>query len=238
VRHVPLVLFAEDDRDQPGRPVVAVDDVRPLSGLAHELDGGAGKECESLGVVAVPVQAPPAEDIRCRMRLNEKAFPPVRVAEPDGAAHRAAVPRHPQITVAGLQAPNAVVPHAGVLRQDDLDRVSPEFQFAAEARHRIAEPACLGHRGALRGHHHDIHNSPTPSRLMHASPRPSPYNAAGKRTASPAVDETEVAFRTTAVCFIHWSSRGRLAVIYRSSELPWQPRAEPRRDDHARGRWR
>ena len=41
-RHVPLVLLVEHDRDQAGRPVVAVDDVRPLAGLA--LNSTAARE--------------------------------------------------------------------------------------------------------------------------------------------------------------------------------------------------
>src|SRR5580704_11489761 len=53
---------------------------------------------------------------------------PVALAEPHRAADRPSIPRHPQVVVAGLEAPDIGVAHAGVLRHENLDRVSPELQ--------------------------------------------------------------------------------------------------------------
>jgi hypothetical protein len=161
VRHGPGVLLRQQDRDEPGLPVVAVNDIGTLTGPGHELQRRLGEEREPLRVVSVPVQALPAEEAGGRVRLDEIAFPAVRVAEPHRAADRPAVPRHPQVVVARPQVPDLRLPHAGVLGQDDLDRVPPEFQFPAETGHHIAEPARLGRRCALGRHHHDIHHSPT-----------------------------------------------------------------------------
>jgi hypothetical protein len=146
VRHDLAVLLIKQDRDQSGLPVVTVNDIWALPGPEHELQGGLGEEREPLRVVCVSVQAVPGEEVS-RMRFDEEAFAAVRVAEPHRAADGPVIPRHLQVVVAGLQVPDIGVPHAGVLRQDDLDSVPAQLQFAAQPGYHIAR-AAGAHSGA------------------------------------------------------------------------------------------
>src|SRR5262245_48304750 len=104
-----------------------MNNIGALIGMEHELDRRLGKEDEPLGVVRIPVQAFPTEEVGRRMRLDEKALPPVCVAEPYRAPDRASIPRHPQVVMARRQIPDLRVPQAPVLRQDDLDWVSADL---------------------------------------------------------------------------------------------------------------
>src|SRR5215471_13385039 len=157
VRHDRTVLLTEQDRDESGLPVMAMNDIGALISVDHEFDGSLGEESESFGIVCVSVQAFPAEEVCCRMWLYEETLPPARVAEPYRAEDSAVVPGHPQIVVAGCQAPDIGVTQAGVLRQDDLDRVSSYLEFAAQTRYHIPEPARLSRWRAFGRHHDDIH---------------------------------------------------------------------------------
>ena len=58
-----LIHFVEQHRHQTCLPVVAVDDVRVLSSLVHELERSTGEESEPLRIIAVTVQFAPAEEV-------------------------------------------------------------------------------------------------------------------------------------------------------------------------------
>ena len=63
VRHHLAVLLIQQDRDQPGLQVMAMNDIGALIRPQHELERRLGKEREPLCVVAVPVQTVPAEEV-------------------------------------------------------------------------------------------------------------------------------------------------------------------------------
>ena len=92
-----LIHLVKQHRHQRRLPVVAMDDIRVLVGLEHELQRRAAKKGESQHVVVLPVKTPAVEKIVLGMRFDEKALAPVHEAETDAAVDRAAVPRHPQI---------------------------------------------------------------------------------------------------------------------------------------------
>ena len=154
------VLLIQQHRHQPGLPVMAVDDIRPLVGLEHELKGRLGKEAEPLGVVRVPIQQIPVEEVVRRVRLDEKALAAMHMAKPHRAADRPAMPGHPQIRIADLQIPDIAIAHAGILRQHDLHRVAPDLQLPAQPGHHITQPARLRRGSTLGRHHHDVHGCP------------------------------------------------------------------------------
>jgi len=151
------VLLAQQHRDQAGLPVVAVDHVRSLVRPDHELEGGLREGGEPLDVVPVPVKTIASEEALRRVYLEEIALPAVHVAEPDRAAELFAVPRHPEIVEAHMQAPHIAVAHAPVFGEHDLHGVAPDLELAAQAEHDIAESAGLGHRRALWRDHQDVH---------------------------------------------------------------------------------
>src|SRR5208282_977957 len=118
VRHRRAVLLVKQYRDEPGLPVMAMNDIGTLISPEHKLERCPRKEREALRIVPVPIQAVAAEEVVCRVRLDEKTLAPVHVTEPYRAVNCPLIPRHPQVPVAGLQAPDIGVPHAGILRQD------------------------------------------------------------------------------------------------------------------------
>jgi len=138
-------------------PVVGVEDVGPLAGLEEELERRLGEEGEPHVLVREAVVRAPLEEVIVGVRLNEEALAAVHEAKPDGAPDAVVEPRDPEVLVAHLQAPDVVVPHAVVLREDDLHRVPADLQLAAQAEDHVAEAPDLGDRRALGGDHDDVH---------------------------------------------------------------------------------
>ncbi len=157
-----LVHLVEQHRHQAGLPVVAVNDVRVLVALEHELQRGPAEEGEPLVVIHLPVEGAAVEEVVVGMRLDEEALAAVHEAEIDAAMHGVVVPRHPQVFERELQVEDLVIPQAVVLGQDDLHRVAANLQLPAQPEHDVAQPPHLGHGGALGCNLNDIHNAVTP----------------------------------------------------------------------------
>ncbi len=162
------VDLVEQHRHQRGLPVVRVNHVGALVALQHELERRLAEEREALRVVPEAVVGAAVEVALRRVRLDEEALAAVHEPEPDSARDRPAIPRHPQVVIDDMQVPDLVVAHAVVLRQDDLDRVAADLQFAAQAEHHVRQTADLGHWRALGGDHDDIHRRRAPSRTAGA----------------------------------------------------------------------
>ncbi len=152
-----LVHLVEQHRHQAGLPVVAVNDVRVLVALEHELQRGPAEESEPLVVIRLPVERAAVEEVLVGMRLDEEALAAVHEAEIDAAMDGVVIPRHPQVFERELQVEDLVIPQAIVFGQDDLHRVPPNLQFPAQPEHDVAQPPHLGHGGALGSNHYDIH---------------------------------------------------------------------------------
>jgi hypothetical protein len=95
------------------------------------------------------------------MRLDEETLAAVHEAEPDRAMDGAVVPRDPQVLHGDLQAPDVVVAHAVVLRQDDLDLIAADLQLPAQTEHHVRQPANFSHGCAFSSNLNDIHKLPS-----------------------------------------------------------------------------
>ena len=126
-----LVHLIEQHRHQASLPVVAVNDVRVLVALEHELQRGPAEEREPQVVIHLPVEHATVEEVLFGMRIDEEALAAMNKAEIDTAMDRAVIPRHPQVFHRKLEVENLVIPQTIVLGQDDLHRVPPNLQFPA-----------------------------------------------------------------------------------------------------------
>src|SRR5262249_57136359 len=95
--------------------------------------------------------------------LKKNPPPPGDEPHPRGEVTSPAVPWHPQVVISRLQPPDAVIPHAGILRQHHLDCMPPDLQLPAEPVHRIPQATRLGRWSALSRDHHYVHGPPTPA---------------------------------------------------------------------------
>ncbi len=93
-----LIDLKQQHRDQGSLPVVAMNDLRPLAGLQHELQRRLAEKREPCRVVIRAIEMPAPEEMVLRMRLDE-ALAAIDPAEPHGAMNGSAEPRHPQIGV-------------------------------------------------------------------------------------------------------------------------------------------
>src|SRR5712691_5353803 len=100
-------------------------DFRMLAGFKHELESGPAEEGEPQQVIIVPINAATVEKIVRRMGVDEKTFRAMNVSKPNGRVNCAIKPGHAQMLVGAAQAPDLIVTHAIVFRQDDFDRVAP-----------------------------------------------------------------------------------------------------------------
>ena len=137
--------------------------LRPLISLQHELQRGLRQESKPKHIIRRAIQMPTLKEPILRMRLDEKALTPLHKPEPDRAVNRGAEPRNPEIVVCHRQAVDPVIPHAIVLRQDDLDGVAAQLQLTTKPEHHLSQPAGLRDRRALRRDHHYEHGG-TPFR--------------------------------------------------------------------------
>jgi hypothetical protein len=126
-----LIHLVKQHRHQTDLPIVAVNDVRVLVALEHELQRGPAEECEPLVVIHLPVKRAAIEEVVMGMRLNEEALAAMHEAEIDTAMHGVFVPRNPQVFEREPQVEDLVMPQAIVFGQDDLDRIPANLQFPA-----------------------------------------------------------------------------------------------------------
>src|SRR5258708_10715719 len=124
-----LINFIKQYRHQSGLPVVAMDDVRVLVALEHELEGCAGKKRKALVIVAMAVKNPAIKEVLVRMRLDEEAFAAMNETEINAAIDGVIVPGNPKIFLGEPHIKDLVIPHAIVLPQYNLHVFLPAFQF-------------------------------------------------------------------------------------------------------------
>src|ERR1051325_2476318 len=83
-RHAEMLInLIEQHRRERRMPIVAMDAVRVLIGLEHELQGGAAEKGEPLAVVRVPVEHAAIEEILRRMGFDEEALEALNEPEID-----------------------------------------------------------------------------------------------------------------------------------------------------------
>ena len=152
-----LVDIEQEDRHDPCLPVMAMDDIRVLVGLEHELKCGPAEKNKPLGVVFMPVKNAPVKKVLLGMGLYEKTFSAVDKPEEDRAVDRVVIKGDPEVIVNLSKAVDVVITHAIVFRQDDLNIIAPYFQFMRKPVYDIGEPSHLGNRRAFRRNHHDEH---------------------------------------------------------------------------------
>ena len=147
MRHAHVLIdLVEEDGHQGRLPIVAMDDLRLAVRLQQELHRGLGEEGESGHIVNQAVEVTPLEEVVLRVRVDEVAPPTVDKPEPDGAVNEPAIPGHPQIMVCDSELVDLVVAHTAVLRQNDVNSMTPQLQLAAEAKDHFAEAAGHGYR--------------------------------------------------------------------------------------------
>ena len=98
---------------------------------------------------------PALEEAIRRVRLDKETLAPFHESEPDRTVDRTAEPGDPEIVIGHSQAEDPVVPHAVVLGQDDLDRVTAQLQLSAQTEHHLAQTARLGDWCAFGCDHDD-----------------------------------------------------------------------------------
>ena len=175
-----LIELEQQDRDERSLPVVAVNDLRPLTGLEHELQRRLAEECKPRNIVGRAIQVPTPEEVFIRMRLDEEALAAVDPAKPHRAMDRAVKPGHPQIVVGDRHSVDPVMAQTVVLGQDDLHRVASQLKLSTEPEYDVTDAPGMRDRRALSGHHHDEHE-PNPT-ARHTQPS-SRFSASGAASA-------------------------------------------------------
>ena len=78
-------------------PIVAVNDVRMLVALQHELQRRPAEKREALVVIGMAVKYVTVKKILVRMRLDEKAFPTMHEPKINAAMNRVMIPGNPEV---------------------------------------------------------------------------------------------------------------------------------------------
>src|SRR5262249_45571885 len=103
------------------------------------------------------VEDAPVEKVVVGMRVDEETFQPFHEPEVHVAMYPLVMVRDPKIAVGFGEAPDAVVTHAIILRQDDFDGVTTDAEFTGEPLDNIAEAADFRRGSALGCDHYDEH---------------------------------------------------------------------------------
>ncbi len=143
VHAIPVIDFVQENRNQAGLPVVAMDDVRPLVGLQHELHGRFAEERKAHHIIVLAVETPASIKSLIGVRINEETLPAMNKAEPDAAGNRTAEPRNPELFPYFVKPPDFVIPHAVILGENDFDGIAADLQLAAETENDISQPSDL-----------------------------------------------------------------------------------------------
>ncbi len=99
------------------------------------------------------------EKVVVRVRIDEKTFQPFHEPEVNVAMNPLVVVWDPEITVCLREAPDAVITHAIIFGQNDLDGVAPKAKFTGEALHNIAETTDFCGGRAFGCDHYDEHGA-------------------------------------------------------------------------------
>ena len=134
-----------------------MNDFGVLVALEHELEGGAAEEGVALGVVALAVESSAVEEIMRGVGLDEEALEAVDEAEIDIAMDGGVVKRDHEVGEGAGESPDAVVAHAVVFGEDELDCMAADGQFVRQTLSDVSESAYFGDGGTLRRNHDDVH---------------------------------------------------------------------------------
>jgi hypothetical protein len=154
-----LIDFAKEHRHERGLPVMTMNNIGMLIRLEHEFERGPAEESESFNIIMMSIKDPAIEKVVVRMRIDEKTFQPFHEPEVNIAMNPLIVVWHPKIAVAFGQTPDAVVTHAIIFGENDLDRVTTNAKFSGQALDNIAEPADFCRRSAFGCDHYDEHGA-------------------------------------------------------------------------------
>src|SRR5437773_6855338 len=152
-----LIDFIEQHGGQTALPIMAMNDVRALVALEHELERCPAEKSKPFVIIALAVKRPALKEVMIGVRFDEKTFAAMDESEVNAAMYGIVVPGDPQIFEGEPQIVNLKIGRAIVLGQDDFHRVAANFQLATQAEDDIAQAADLGDRRALRRQHYDIH---------------------------------------------------------------------------------
>src|SRR5207253_792846 len=94
-----LIHFPKQHRRKRRLPVMAMNDLRMLARLEHELHRRAAKKRKPHHVVRLAVVNAAIEKFVRRMWLDEKTFPSMHETKPHRCVNHAAEPRHEQIVI-------------------------------------------------------------------------------------------------------------------------------------------
>ena len=97
------------------------------------------------------------EKVVVRVRINEKTFQPFHESEVDVAMNPLVMVWDQEVAIRFCEAPDAVVAHAIIFGEDDLDRIAANAKFTREALHDVPEAAHFGGGSAFGCDHYDEH---------------------------------------------------------------------------------
>ena len=91
------------------------------------------------------------------MGVDKETSAAVDKSEKHGAVDPAVIIGDPQIIKDLHQPVYMVIAHAVILREYDLNIITPDFKFTAESEYNIGKTAYFGYRCAFRCYHNDVH---------------------------------------------------------------------------------
>lgn len=100
---------------------------------------------------------PPIKKVFGRVRLDEKAQPSMNPAAVYGTMNAIAIPRHPQIPVCIMHAPNVVIAHTVVFWQNQLDRMTLGLKLSAQSVNDVPQSSCFNNRRTFRSDLNNVH---------------------------------------------------------------------------------
>ena len=97
------------------------------------------------------------EKVVVGVRVDKKTFQPFHEPEVDIAMNPLVVVWDPEIAVSFCEAPDAVVAHAIIFGEDNLDWIATNAKFTGEALDNVTEAADFCGRSAFGRDHYDEH---------------------------------------------------------------------------------
>jgi hypothetical protein len=158
MRHAEILIhIVKQHRNDPGLPVMTVDNVRVLAGLQHKFQGGPAEKDETLRVVVMTVVNASVKEVPVRMGLDEEAFPSVDEPEEDRTVDPVIVKGNLEVVVHPSETVDMIVAHTVVFRKDDLYAVPPQLKFVAEPVNYVCKTTNFGSRRTFRRNTDDEH---------------------------------------------------------------------------------
>jgi hypothetical protein len=109
------------------------------------------------------VKCSPIEEVFVGMRVNKETLQAIDKTKIDIAMKKLVVIWHPEITVRFLQAPDSIIAHTIIHRENNLYGIPPPLKFTTQTLNNVCQPPDFGNRCALRSNHHYIHAVKSPT---------------------------------------------------------------------------